>query len=422
MRKVFIIVTIAVLALFVAAMAFAGGIVVGRMTTSTAATPIIVTAEPLPPDSEATPAPTTGDQGDAGTATEGNFDYAILTEVLNLIESDFYGEIPDPHTLAYGAIQGMLNTLDDPYTSFMDPNVARVVNEDATGQFEGIGAYVRMREDGYLEVASPMPGQPAEAAGVRAGDLILTVDDVNIVGMGLYEAINLIRGPAGSEVTLEIAREGEPELLYFTIVRARVEIPVVEYEMLEDNVAYIHLLDFDATAMTLVQEALQELLAENPRALIFDLRSNPGGYLNQAIGVADLFLGQGVVLIERDSEGSERTFRSYDGDLGEDIPMVVLINGGSASASEIVAGALQDRGRAVLIGDPSFGKGSVQLPYNLSDGSQLRVTIARWYTPNDTAIHGEGLSPDIEAPFPADTPEGEDPQIQRALDYILQGE
>jgi len=276
-----------------------------------------------------------------------------------------------------------------------------------------------MRADGYLEVASLMPGQPAEAAGVLPGDIILAVGDQSLVGLGLYEAISYIRGPAGTEAVLEIARSGEPESLIITVVRASIEIQVVESKMLEDGIAYVALAEFDASATEKLQEALKELLAQKPKALVFDLRGNPGGWLDQAIKVSDLFLDKGLVAIERDSSGGEQKFYSYDGDLGEDIPMVILVDRGSASASEIVAGAMQDRGRAILIGQKTLGKGSVQRPNDLEDGSQLRITIARWFTPNDQSIHGEGLTPDVEQDFPTDTPTGEDPQLDRAIEYLL---
>jgi len=207
-----------------------------------------------------------------------------------------------------------------------------------------------------------------------------------------------------------------------TITRARIDLPIVEYELLEEDIAYVQLTEFSATASDLLEEALTELLAENPKGLIFDLRNNPGGYLNQSIAVADLFLDEGLVAIERDSFGNEERFYSYDGDLAEDIPLVVLINGGSASASEIVAGAIRDRERGLLVGEATLGKGSVQLPHNLSDGSQLRVTIARWFTPDDITIHDEGLEPNVEVDLPPDTPSEDDPQLDRAIEVILEEE
>ena len=348
--------------------------------------------------------------------------FQLFWEVWEIVQREFYGELPDMQTVTYGAIRGMLETLDDEYTSFIEADIAAITREDASGSFQGIGAFVRMRDDGKLELVSIIPNSPAEAAGLMSGDLVLQVDGHSIVGLGIYEAIALIRGPAGTRVTLLIERPGQPELFEVTITRARIEIPLVESEMLEGNVAYIRLTEFSATATSQMQTELEELMAQQPVGLILDLRDNPGGWLNEAVSVADLFLGEGVVLIERASDGSEQVFRSYDGQPYESIPLVVLVNGGSASASEIVAGAIQARGRGILIGEQTFGKGSVQRPYTFSDGSELRVTIARWYTPNNVAIHGEGLAPDIQVVLPETLEPGQDPQLERAVQYLLSGE
>ncbi len=417
MRNVILGLTALALVLMLVTGAFLGGVLVGRRTGTT---PILTPAPSVTPPAGATSSPTpTGNGSDL-------IDYTLLQQVLDLIQSEYYGEVPDRAKLTYGAINGMLNALGDPYTSFIPPDVARIINEDASGQFEGIGATVRMRQDGYLEVVRPLPNQPAEKAGIKAGDLIVEVDGTSIVGVGLYEALGLIRGKAGTQVTLKVLREGEAEPLYFTITRARIEMPIVEYRMLENNIGYISLSEFDANATKRVDEALKALQAEGAEALIFDLRDNPGGWLDQALGVADIFIKDGVIAIERGytdgKKESEQVFKAHAGDRGESIRMVVLVNGGSASASEIVAGALQDRGRAILIGENTLGKGSVQRPRTLYDGSQLRVTIARWYTPNNRTIHGDGLVPDIEVPLPKDAPVDSDPQLQRAIEYLTKGQ
>jgi carboxyl-terminal processing protease len=402
--------------------AFAGGLVVGRASTG-----LIPQERPVLTE-EPTAAPNDEENANAEATAEPTdnpnpqVNQALVDEVLELLEEDFYGEIPDDQTLTHGAIRGMVQTLDDPYTSFVEPKVADILREDATGSFEGIGATVRMREDGYLEIVQPLPDHPAEAAGLQSGDLIVSVDGESIVGIGLYEALNMIRGPADTDVTLEIVRPGESDSFEVTITRARIKNPIVESEMLDDDIAYLRLTEFSRTARERLESELQMLLKENPKGLVFDLRGNPGGYLNQAIQVADLFLDKGLVAIERDSRGNEQRFSSRNGDLGEDIPLVVLVDGGSASASEIVAGALRDRDRAVLIGQPTLGKGSVQIPHDLSDDSQLRVTIARWFTPDDVSIHEDGLTPEIEVPYPSDTPVDEDPQLDRAVEYLLSGE
>ncbi len=432
-RKVLIVVGVCFIVIALTVGAFGGGFLIGRLTgraRETAAItcpepPILELSEENTPSAEATVVPQSPQRpsaADIPPALSTAFDYELVGEVLGLLDEQFYGDLPDQQTLTYGAIRGMLLTLDDPYTSFIDPQVTAILNEDASGSFEGIGAHVTMREDGYLEIADLIPGQPAEAAGVLADDIILAVGDQSLVGLGLYEAISYIRGPAGTDAVLTILRADEEEPIIITVKRARIEVPIVEYRMLDNRIGYVLLSEFDANATDRVQDALKELLRQNPKGLIFDLRSNPGGWLDQSIKVSDLFLSKGLVAIERDSSGDEQRFYAYDGDIGEDMPMVVLVNRGSASASEIVAGALRDRGRAVLIGTKTLGKGSVQRPNALSDGSQLRVTIARWYTPNDTSIHGDGLEPDILVEITDDTPSGTDPQLERAIEYLTQGQ
>ncbi len=344
----------------------------------------------------------------------------LFWDVWNIVQKAYYGDIPDIQTIIHGAIRGSLQTLGDQYTSFIEPRIAAIINEDASGEFQGIGAYVRMREDGKLEIAGIIPNTPAEAAGLKSGDRVLEVDGQSIVGYSIYEAIALIRGPAGTQVTLLIERPGQEETFEVTITRARIEIPLVETKMLEGNIAYIRLTDFSATATRQMNNALTDLLSRNPRGLILDLRDNPGGWLDQALNVADLFLDQGIIAIERTKE-DEDVFRSRDGGPAESIPLVVLVNKGSASASEIVAGAIQDRGRGILIGEQTLGKGSVQRPYRLRDGSELRVTIAHWFTPNNRAINGQGLTPDIIVPWPGDAGPDEDPQLDRAVEYLLTG-
>jgi carboxyl-terminal processing protease len=300
--------------------------------------------------------------------------------------------------------------------------MATINREDDSGTFEGIGAYVTMR-DGRLLIVSTFRDQPAEEAGLRRGDIVLQVDDTPIENMSIYEAITLIRGPAGTPVRLEIFREGE-EPFEVEVTRARIDIPVVESELREDGIGYVQMFDFSTDASVKLDEAIQEMLDQDASALVLDLRGNPGGWLHEAILTAGLFLPEDeLVLIERLKDGSERPFRTSKNPSAPDIPMVVLVDGGSASASEIVAGALQDSGRATLIGETTFGKGSVQIPHQLSNGAELRVTIARWFTPKDRAIHGEGLEPDIVVELSAEDAEAElDPQLDRAIEYLQTGQ
>jgi carboxyl-terminal processing protease len=348
--------------------------------------------------------------------------FDLFWEAWGLIQDDYYGDLPSEEEMTYGAIRGALNTLDDPFTGFLEPDVAEIRREDDTGSFEGIGAYVTMR-DGRLMIVNTFKDQPAEQAGVRRGDTVLQVDETPIENMSIYEAISLIRGPEGTPVVLTILREGE-EPFEVEIIRARMDIPVVEAEMREDGIAYVRLFDFSSDASVKLGDTLEELLSQSPKGLVLDMRGNPGGWLHEAIQTAGLFLPQDeVVLIERFKDGAERTYESPDQPVTTEIPMVVLVDGGSASASEIVAGALQDHDRAVLVGETTFGKGSVQLPHELSNGAELRVTIARWYTPDDRAIHGEGLEPNIVIELTEEDLDAElDPQLERAIEYLLTGE
>jgi carboxyl-terminal processing protease len=349
-------------------------------------------------------------------------EFAVFWEALHLIESEFYGELPTMQEVTYGAIRGVLVALGDDGTSFIDPERAAVMREDITGGFEGIGAVVNMLPNGRLTIVEPLPGRPAAQAGLQPGDLVLQVDDTPIQNMTLIEAVSLIRGPAGSTVRLTILRKGVKEPFEVAIVRARIEIEVVESRMLDGNIAYVRLAEFNAKATKELQEALRELLAQEPTGLIFDLRSNPGGYLQTSVEVTSQFIDEGLALTEKGKDDLERQYRVESGGLATEVPLVVLVNAGSASASEIVAGAIQDSGRGILIGERTFGKGSVQLPHTLSDGSELRITIARWFTPKGREIQGVGIIPDIEVEMTLEDLEaGHDLQLERAVEYLLTG-
>ncbi len=369
------------------------------------------TPEPDPTEPPAAPAEDVSD-----------IDLDVFYEAWAFIEQAYDGEIPSNEVILEALINGSIESLDDNFTRYIEPDVAARMREDMTGSVSGIGAFVRENDEGFFEIVAPIEGQPAELIGLKPGDLIVGVDGQDVVGMSFDEVILMVRGEAGTTVVLSVIREGEDEPLEFSIVRARFEIPVVQTEMLDNGIAYVQLVEFSGDASLKLVAGLEELFAENPQGLILDLRNNPGGFLNESIAIGDIFLGEGVVLFERNAAGLDRTFPSDNGDIAENIPLVVLINGGSASASEIVAGAIQDTGRGVLIGTTSFGKGSVQTVQQLSDGSELRVTIARWYTPNNNTIDGEGITPDIEVEFPIDTPEGVDTQLDRAIEFLLTGE
>lgn len=355
-------------------------------------------------------------------AGEGPPEFAVFWEAWHLIESEFYGDLPTMQEVTYGAIRGVLVAIGDDDTSFIDPEHAAIMREDITGGFEGIGAVVNMLPNGRLIIVEPLPGRPAAQAGLQRGDLVLKVDDTPIQNMTLIEAVSLIRGPAGTTVRLTILRKGVREPFEVTIVRERIELKVVESRMLDDSIAYVRLTEFNAQATKELKDALRELMAQEPKGLIFDLRSNPGGFLQTSVEVASQFLDEGLVLTEKAKGGFEREYPVESGGLATEVPLVVLINMGSASASEIVAGAIQDSGRGILIGERTLGKASVQLPHTLSDGSELRVTIARWFTPKGHEIQGIGIIPDIEVEMTQEDLEaGRDLQLERAVEYLLTG-
>lgn len=411
---------------------FTAGFGSAYVLSESGALPSLLGAAPSPtqPPASTSPPTTTDENPPAGAPTplplptpsnDDEATFQIFWEVWAIIQRDYYGELPGMQDVTYAAIRGMLNAVNDPFTSFVTPKEAAIRTEDDSGEYEGIGAYVDRDEAGKLVIVAPFEGSPAEAAGLQPEDRIIAVDGVSIVGLPLSEMISKVRGPAGSEVVLTVEREGERPF-DVTITRDRFELEITEAEMLENDIGYIRLREFSSLSTAKLTKDLEGLLAQNPQGIILDLRFNPGGWLDQALDISDIFLDDGVILTQRWKNGSEQVFEAKPGDIGENIPLVILVDRGSASASEIVAGALQDQDRAILIGEKTFGKGAVQTVHTLSDGSQLIVTSAMWFTPNNQPIHGEGLSPDIEVPYPEEPEEGEDPQLERAIEYLLTGE
>ncbi|HNS02793.1 MAG TPA: S41 family peptidase [Anaerolineae bacterium] len=346
---------------------------------------------------------------------------AILAAALQIMQQQAGGEL-SVRDLTYGAINGLTLQLNDDYTYLRDPEEAAFFNETLEGSFEGIGARVAEAEGGGVRIVEPFSGQPAWNAGIRRGDVILAVDGQDITRMTLQDAISLIRGPKGSDVLLTVKSEGQ-ESREIAVVRDRITVPAVEYRMLDEGVAYLRLGEFSAPATEQMREALKALQAQNPSGLVLDLRGNPGGFLRTAVEITSEFIDEGPVVIERFKDGREDVFEAQSGGSALTIPLVVLVDEGSASASEILAGAVQDAGRGILVGARTYGKGSVQIPDELSDGSVMSITTARWFTPNDRLIHGEGLLPDIEVPrSEEDIAADRDPQLERAVEYLLQGQ
>ncbi len=350
--------------------------------------------------------------------------FAPFWETWDMLH-DVYVDIDEVDDIALmeGALEGMLSVLGDPNTTYMTPAEFAMANEDLEGKFEGIGAYVRKDEiTGALIIVSVIETSPAEAAGVLDGDAVYEVDGENITDLDQAQLINRVRGPAGTTVTLGIRRHGVSGILQIDVVRASIKIPSVEGEMVDDGtVAYLRLRQFGAQTEAEMTAILEDLMAQEPSGLVLDLRGNPGGYLNTAVNIASEFIPEGVVLIERSATDEQEHVATQDG-VAEDVPMVVLVDQGSASASELLAGALQDTERAVVIGTDTFGKGTVQTWRMLSNGGGVRVTIARWYTPEGHTVDGTGLAPDMKLNWPTYAIyEGFDPTLEAAL-RVLDGQ
>lgn len=348
-------------------------------------------------------------------------DFSLYWEVWNRVSEQFYGGIPTDANITYGAIRGSLATLNDPYTIFLEPEPAAKEKAQLEGQFGGIGAYVQQNDAGEI-VLDPMPGQAAEKAGLKKGDVLLAIDGAILTKeMTIDDVVNKIRGEVGTEVALSVRREGESAPIELTVVRAIIETPSVTWNMVENEpeIGYIRLAAFTERSNAELQKAVGELTGQGAKSFIFDLRGNGGGLLESAIDVASQFLSDGVVVKENRQNEGERVYNVRGGGVALDQPVVVLVDGGTASASEIVAGALQDYHRAALIGEKTYGKGSVQLIYELSDHSRLHVTVAKWFTPNDNAIDGTGLKPDVEVLFSEDDhANNRDPQLARAIQFL----
>jgi carboxyl-terminal processing protease len=343
-------------------------------------------------------------------------------QAWEIVHESYVDQPVDDTLLMQGAIRGMMDGLGDENSSYMDPDQYRQANVPLEGGYEGIGAWVDTDGE-YLTIVATMPDSPAERAGLRPGDEIVAIDGEDMTGIDPNLALRQVLGPAGTTVQLSLRREGESDRLDVAIERARIVVPSLQSEMLERDVAYVHLLTFGGQTTEDLRAALRELLAQDPQGLILDLRGNAGGLLTTGIEVASEFIPDGVVMLETYGDGRERTYTAERGGLATDIPLVVLIDGGSASASEIVAGAIQDRQRGLLVGETSFGKGSVQNWIALQDeAGAIRVTVARWLTPGGRQISQIGLTPDVEVEMTEDDhTAGRDPQLDRAVEVLLQG-
>jgi carboxyl-terminal processing protease len=393
--------------------AFAGGFIVGHLMPSTGGLPFENVLPQLG-------APTVTPEQQEATPSELQTLFKPFWEAWNIVHERYVNQPIDDVALMRGAIHGMMDALGDKQTFYMDPVVYKNETSSLAGEYEGIGAYVDLDGE-YLTIISPIEGSPAEAAGLKPGDKVIAIDGVDMKGSTPEEARQKVLGPAGTQVKLTISREGEPQSLEFTITRDRIVVPSVTGKMLENNIGYIDINTFGDNTTSELNAALKQVLAQNPRGIIIDLRNNPGGYLTTAVDVASEFIDDGVVLYEQYGDGKRDTYNVHGNGSATDLPIVVLVNEGSASASEILAGALQDYGRATLVGVQSYGKGSVQQWVPLSDNEgAARVTIAKWLTPQERAIDGIGLTPDVYVPMTdEDFQAKRDPQLDTAMETIL---
>lgn len=347
--------------------------------------------------------------------------FAPFWEAYDVLNARYVDPL-DPETLMLGALNGMMDAVGDPNTNYLDAEAYEGWQLSLSGEFEGIGATVRQDEDnGALTIVAPLEDSPAERAGLQPGDQIVEVGGEDITELSQSEIVSRVRGPAGTPVRLTILRPGsededvEDEVFELTIIRARLELPDVEYEVLEGEIGYVRLHQFSDQTAQRLQDALTTLDADHLQGLVLDLRNNPGGYLSTSLQVISQFVEGGPILIEQLPGGDERVHEAFGSPLAPNVPMAVLVNEGSASASELVAGALHDRERAIIVGEPTFGKNTVQTIHELNAGGAVRVTIARWVTPDGISSEPDGIFPDVEIANDPDAAAEDDAQLSAAL-------
>lgn len=360
----------------------------------------------------------TSAQGITSPPAEVEEAFAPFWQAFNLIQAEYIDDVP-LDDLVNGAAEGLFEALEDEYSGYMAPDVFSLMNADLEGEIEGIGVVIREKEDGSaIEVVGLINGAPAQSAGILPGDIFVEVNGENVLGTTQLELAILVRGPAGTPVDIVMMR-GE-ELIEFTIDRERIVIPNVESELLDENIAYVRLNQFTATARADLNAALEDLNVNERAGLIVDVRDNPGGLLSSAIEIASAFVEQGTIIQENFGDGREQIYEANGTYANIDVPIVLLINEGSASASEILAGVIQDGELGTLIGETTFGKGTVQSWHDLVNGGGARITIARWITPAGRSIQGNGVDPDILVAWtPQEYDPAEDPQLDAAISFLL---
>lgn len=354
------------------------------------------------------------------TAAE-SAEFSLFWEAWHILKRDFYGKVPEQRPMVYGAIRGILSLLDDPHTVLVEPQPRQLEKDNLKGSFGGIGAYIRRNEAGQVAI-KVMEDSPAKRAGLKDDDVLLKIDGKELTPeMSEQDVVLLVRGPIGSTVRLTVSRPADTEPLEFAVTREKIDTPTVSSKILDNNMGYVSISLFGERTSKELSAALEDLKTKEIKGLILDLRNNPGGLLDAAVDVAGQFIGPKVVLHERKKDGSEKTYTASAVAVSPKVPIVILANKNTASASEIVAGAMKDAMKVPIIGEKTFGKGSVQLVYDLSDGSSLHVTVAHWFTPDNCQINQQGLSPDVEVTVtPEDQTQGKDPQLDKALEYLRQ--
>jgi carboxyl-terminal processing protease len=357
-------------------------------------------------------------------------DFSYFWKSWQIVNDKFFGTVDDTKRLN-GAISGMVAGLGDPYTVYLAPSDNAIFQSSLKGEFDGIGAELTMK-DNYVTVVSPLPGSPAEKAGIKAQDIITKVDDKKTADYTFNDVVNLIRGPKGTTVTLTIVRANVDKPLTITVTRDTIVIKSVSSDSVGANkeYAYIKINEFGADTVDGVRTAMQTAVTQNKKGMIIDLRSNPGGYLDAAVQIIGMVIPNSVTsdkqplkdrvaVITKDKQGGSTETRATNAAIADKLPLVVLVNGGSASASEIFSGAMKDYGRAKLVGTQTFGKGSVQDLVNLGNGGSIKVTVAKWFTPLDNGIDGKGITPDYIVDLPdGTTPSTSDAQMAKALDVL----
>lgn len=348
-------------------------------------------------------------------------DFSLYWDVWDLLKEKYVDSKKlDANRLLYGSIKGMLQATGDPYTNFLDPEENKEFNEDITGSFEGIGAELGIK-DGILTVIAPLEGTPAEKAGLRAGDKIVKIEETNTLDLNIDQAVKLIRGSKGTKVKLTILRENDEETKEIIVERDVINVKSVKLEMKDNDIAYVKIARFGEDTAAEFNSAVRSVNLRDLKGVVLDLRNNPGGYLDVAVNLASKMLPGGkVVVIEEDSAGKQKSIKSRGGNYLSDFYTVVLINEGSASASEILAGALRDnRDNVAILGEQSFGKGSVQELVTLSQNTAAKITIAKWLTPKGEQINNQGIKPDTEVKFTEDDfQNNRDPQLDKALEML----